>query len=117
MAAERKEDFKKQQFISTKMVSGLRRSFILHLCIFRLRCNFEENSLHFGQVSAMVLSSRIKQWLKLPKCSKFSAFMHDYQKIQYSTLYNFSSVHHACMSMVAVAHGIQKAYVLLIVTI
>ena len=69
MAAERKEDFNKQWFISATMVSGLRRSFILQLCIFRLCCHFEENSLHFGEVSAP--SFRIKPWLKLPKCSDF----------------------------------------------
>ena len=51
MAAERKEDFNKQRFISATIVSGLPRSFILQLCIFCLRCNFEENSLHFSEVS------------------------------------------------------------------
>jgi hypothetical protein len=67
MAAGRKEDFKqakkktlnKQRFVSAMMVSDLRRSFILQLCIFHLCCNFEENSLHFGEVSATVLSLRI----------------------------------------------------------
>ena len=56
MAAERQEDFNKQWFISATMVSGLQRSFILQLCIFCLHCNIEENSLHFGEVSATVLS-------------------------------------------------------------
>ena len=50
MAAERKEDFNKQQFISATMVSGLQRSFILQPCISSLRCNFQEKSLHFGEV-------------------------------------------------------------------
>ena len=54
MAAERKEDLNKQRFICATMVSGLRRGFILQLCIFCLRYNFEENSLHFGEVSATV---------------------------------------------------------------
>ena len=42
MAAESNKDFNKQRFISATMVSGLRRGFILQLCIFRLHCNFEE---------------------------------------------------------------------------
>ena len=39
------ERLSKQRFI---------RGFILQLCIFRLCCNFEEHSLHFGRVSATV---------------------------------------------------------------
>ena len=46
------------------MVSGLRRFLILQLCNFHLCYNFKENLLHFGRVSATVLSVRIKLWLK-----------------------------------------------------
>ena len=62
MAAERKEDFNQERFISATMVSGLRRSFILQVCIFRLHCNFEENLPHFDEVSARFYPSA---WLKL----------------------------------------------------
>ena len=34
----------------------------MQLCIFRLRCSLEENLLHFGEVSATVLSVRIEPW-------------------------------------------------------
>jgi hypothetical protein len=61
MAAGRKEnDLNKQLFISTTMAPGLRRGFILQLCIFRLRCNIEEYSLHFGRISEVTIHRKLQ---------------------------------------------------------
>ena len=54
--------------------NGIRftKKFIPQLCVFHFRCNFEENSLHFGSFSHGFTLTHKTVPETLPKCSELS---------------------------------------------